>query len=1504
MTDESTPSDDGTTRDQPNRASDRADGGSGEAATDGASEETAADGGFDVSRRDLMKSGAALGMLGATGIAADSAAAAFGDSEVVGVGSGSYARRKPMPDSSTFTEDGQENKYVLPSPVQDGMYLTSNADPTPQSNSWWSNNWFTDPAQPHGGPNPTVPLPWYTQTTTDGLTAKYSDAWLADPGQTQADRNFVKLDHRYTPHVKLGHSSGGFADSRVDDWGDFHTRISWGAGTGSRMDVTLVKGSPLIFAEYTGGDAEITLADLNGGAAETSNVSVWADRGNVLGVSITGIDSNKNYTRHFGIFAPSDATWSGVGTGTLTSSLGSGDYLAVAPLHSQSTADLDLLEDYAYNIPRDTKVTYEYVPTDDSGNVVSEVRTTYEFVTEDKPESAANGSLAGLMPHQWKYSDASLTGMEYWSPRGTLKVHAGTTFQTTKTYPGVLPHMPDEGTYDRATLQSYVDDEEAAELWSEGVGSECSTYWIGKDFDHHLRTIPIAEQVGDTAARDRSLDALKTRLEGWMTVQDTSYGTTEEEEAFAYYEEFGSLTGYPAEFYSSDFVNDHHFHYGYYVKAAAELARHDGQFLDDYGDMIDLLVREYANWERPTSDTISVTTPRDSPKDAFPHLRNFDPYEGHSWAAGFCLGDGNDQESSSEAMMANSSIIMWAEHRMATADSSAERDAFQAMRDMGIALYTEEMHAIWEYWFDNDDDSHPDNWASNLSESETSGATGAPEGLSYDAYDYASIVWGDGYVRNTFWGQTTMEEIWGINWLPIDGHSFYLNLDESYAAENWSRMVEARGGDSGFLDGWHTAAIGYRALSDPADAVSIANSELPIGRKSSHIYHWAHNLNAMGTPNQNVVADVPQAQVFEDGSGNRTYVAYNADGSAKTVTFSDGYSMSVPANSLKTSNGDVTEGLRGSSGDGDTTAPSAPTNLSSPGHTTSSVDLGWDASSDTGGSGLDHYTVYQDGAAVTTVAAGTTSTTISGLSSNTTFDFSVSAVDGAGNESAAAGPVTVTTDSSTDSTAPGVPSNLSSTGHTTSSVDLSWDGVSDTGGSGLDHYAVYVDGSQDQTVAAGTTSATVPGLASDTAYDFSVTAIDGAGNESGSSNTITVTTNADSTGGSTTYSGTSGDGWSATVTHDSDTQSTWEFTPNANAGWADVQFVDPGGSGWIGYRMDDSDGDNTHVHARDTSSDGDQIDFRFVYGDGSGGQYISDRYTHTYGSGGGDTTAPSAPTNLTSPSHATSSVDLDWDASSDTGGSGLDHYNVFVDGSKDQEVAAGTTSATVGSLSESTTYDFTVTAVDGAGNESSASGTATVTTDSSADTTAPTVPSNLASPAHDSSSVDLSWDASSDSGSGVDHYNVYVDGATSPTVQTASTSATVSSLSASTTYDFAVSAVDAQDNESAKTSPISVTTDSSSSGGDTVSGENWTATLTNVSSSELEFVFDHSPDSDWVDVHLTVNGGTQLNYRMTEGSSSHSHTEGGLSAGDTVEYYFTYEDGGLAYDTSTFNYTF
>ncbi|MFC9281982.1 carbohydrate binding domain-containing protein [Streptomyces collinus] len=94
------------------------------------------------------------------------------------------------------------------------------------------------------------------------------------------------------------------------------------------------------------------------------------------------------------------------------------------------------------------------------------------------------------------------------------------------------------------------------------------------------------------------------------------------------------------------------------------------------------------------------------------------------------------------------------------------------------------------------------------------------------------------------------------------------------------------------------------------------------------------------------------------------------------------------------------------------------------------------------------------------------------------------------------------------------------------------------------------------------------------------------------------------------------------------------------------------------------------------------------------------------GGGGGDTQAPTAPGGLTSTGKTSSSVSLQWNASSDN--VGVTAYDVY--SGSNQVLTVSGTSATVGGLSPSTSYTFSVKARDAAGNTSAASNSVTVTT--------------------------------------------------------------------------------------------------------------------------------------------------------------------------------------------------
>ena len=179
--------------------------------------------------------------------------------------------------------------------------------------------------------------------------------------------------------------------------------------------------------------------------------------------------------------------------------------------------------------------------------------------------------------------------------------------------------------------------------------------------------------------------------------------------------------------------------------------------------------------------------------------------------------------------------------------------------------------------------------------------------------------------------------------------------------------------------------------------------------------------------------------------------------------------------------------------------PSIPTGLTATVISATRIDLSWNASSDGGSSGIAGYKIRRNGTLIgSTGATSYSDTTVVGSS---TYQYTVSAYDGQGNESGQSSPVSASTP---DITPPSTPTGLTGYAVDQNWVNLSWSGSTDTGGSGLAGYEIYRDGSllgtsitnsyADHTVAEGTQ------------YTYQVKAYDGAGNRSGLSSPFSITT--------------------------------------------------------------------------------------------------------------------------------------------------------------------------------------------------------------------------------------------------------------------------------------------------------------------------------------------------------------------------------------------------------------
>ncbi|MEV8314975.1 glycosyl hydrolase [Streptomyces sp. NPDC059900] len=738
---------------------------------------------------------AALAAIG-LGPAATPAAAA-----TVPVGSGSYSDTRPAGTSGPTTNTG--------TPVTPKVTAAAKGKPVP-TNDWWSSLAF----QRYGDNPYSTPMyghPLTYQAVSGGLEVGYP----TDPAVVGEGRQY---EYAHKRDLTLGLSGLNSADTKADAWSDWTVTPYWSDGTRT-LRTTIGHGLPYVYAKGSGGNAQITTA----GAP-----NVFADQGNVLGITVGG--------HHYALFAPSGSDWNVSGS-TITAGLGAKDYFSLAVL--PSTDALAAYKKYAYSFVTGSKTTWSAA----SGSV----KATYTLTTQAQ-EGSETGTLQALYRHQWLHTSDALTSYTYKSPRGTMKVREGTSFTTAQKSSSVLPALPKSSGVDRARLKGYLDDVANA---ADPFSGATDTYWTGKALGRLAQLVPVADQIGETGTRDKLLGLLKGRLQEWFTAGGAS--------EFSYDKDWKTLTGYPASYGSDTELNDHHFHYSYYVYAAAIVAQYDQAWAADsaWGGMVKTLIKDAANPARGDA--------------AFPFLRGFDVYAGHSWASGHQgFAAGNNQESSSESTNLSAALVLWG-----SATGNAE------LRDLGAYLLTTESEAIAQYWFDADEQVFPSGFG----------------------HDTAGMVWGSGAAYATWW-TANPEEIHGINALPITGGSLHLAGHKAAIRRNLAEMVRENGGPAAE---WRDILWEFESLADPAAAKSKwdagnAGYTPEQGESKAHTYHWINTLDTLGAPDTTITGDIPTSAVFAKGT-TRTYAAHNFGASSRTVTFSDGATLTVPARSTATGTG-------------------------------------------------------------------------------------------------------------------------------------------------------------------------------------------------------------------------------------------------------------------------------------------------------------------------------------------------------------------------------------------------------------------------------------------------------------------------------------------------------------------------------------------------------------------------------------------------------------------------
>ena len=410
--------------------------------------------------------------------------------------------------------------------------------------------------------------------------------------------------------------------------------------------------------------------------------------------------------------------------------------------------------------------------------------------------------------------------------------------------------------------------------------------------------------------------------------------------------------------------------------------------------------------------------------------------------------------------------------------------------------------------------------------------------------------------------------------------------------------------------------------------------------------------------------------------------------------------------------------------DAATTVPDAPTGLSATADGTSTIDLDWTAPSDDGGASITGYRIEVSpngtSSSWSDLVANTNSTSTSyshtGLSAGTTRHYRVSAINSVGTGAASSTANATTDDAAT--TVPDAPTGLSATADGTSTIDLDWTAPSDDGGASITGYRIEVSPNgtssswSNRVANTNSTSTTYAhtGLSAGDTRHYRVSAINSVGTGAASS-----TANATTDDAATTVPG-APTGLSATADGTSTIDLDWT-APTDNGGASitgyRIEVSSNGSSGWSNREANTNSTSTTYAHTGLSAGDTRHYRVSAINSVGTGAASRTANATTDDAA----PTVPGAPTGLSATADGTSTIDLDWTAPSDNGGSSITGYRIEVSPNGDSNwtnrvANTGTTSTTYShtGLSAGTTRHYRVSAINSVGT-GAASNTDNATTE-------------------------------------------------------------------------------------------------------------------------------------------------------------------------------------------------
>ncbi len=793
----------------------------------------------------------------------------------------------------------------------------------------------------YGLANFTGPIPDVNRTSTVQYDFN-TDLNVSIGGNTRYDGIYYRVDAMpWVPESK---------GTQVDKYGDWTAKVIWPYGTGDTLEVTSGHGMPFAQCKRSG-NAPVNIS-------HTGTFNHWATTANSIGISIDRF--NDGNFKHYGIFFPTGTVIQGLSDGTNYFSYlfdmetagfmdtvhtgpttfkrvgfdwskrgmpdwngdGKADstfiftcfrivlpagakYFSIAALPNNDPAVLAEFQKRAFAYVQDSKVSYNYNMT---GALMNNTFTLTTQLVPGAPAGSLNETVQALYMHQYKWSAAGNSALTYRSPRGPMRLYYGNSFDVTYTHVGLLPNLgwanTGDSLYMRETLEEiklqtslFYDKNPNGKNGPPPYGFYGETYEHGKFLNKYADLLPIARQVGDMAVFKLLMDSIKANLQDWFDATDICAGC-DRYKFFVYDAQHASMAGYPSGHYAASNFNDHQLHWGYFIKAAAMVARYDQQWAKDWGPMVEMLIRDANSWDR--NDPL------------FGYMRYFDPYEGHSWISGRAEGrTGLDIESSSESINFATAVALWG------ANTNQP-----SIRDWGLFIATMEYKGTEYYWWNEDSDVN--------------------DPICTDKV--AATIWGASSNFETFFTVPPAGK-YIINWLPMTGASMYLGYNRPHMQVMWDEMEQKEMLATGILwkwndsgksfaiptpyrtKTWRTLMAMYRSMWDPAWAIDMENQlkteyqgwELndPAytyvkwndwgaryavnttfeGLHPALMHQWIHTFDSVGVLDL-TTANWPFTHVFVKNNCKH-YMLYNPPGEpARTVNFSDGSFFTLPHDTL------------------------------------------------------------------------------------------------------------------------------------------------------------------------------------------------------------------------------------------------------------------------------------------------------------------------------------------------------------------------------------------------------------------------------------------------------------------------------------------------------------------------------------------------------------------------------------------------------------------------------